>query len=151
MLHQNSDFGELSPSGLSSERAKDSASRSFCRICPSPPSFSSRWALASFSSLSIIVTMGCFGSKEKKPAAKKPDTAPATTTPTTAKPDEKKTPQAPKKKELGGDSFENIDEHYILGEELGTNADLSLSAENLSFYLISSFPPNLSSPIFVFI
>jgi calcium/calmodulin-dependent protein kinase I len=66
--------------------------------------------------------MGCFASKEKKPAKKAADTktAPAQASNNSAKPEEKKAAQPTKKKELNSDSNENIDEHYILGEELGT-------------------------------
>jgi hypothetical protein len=65
--------------------------------------------------------MGCFGSKEKKP--KGGDTKKAQE-PAATKTEDKKPAGAAaggvKKKELGDEHHENIDDHYILGEELGT-------------------------------
>jgi len=68
--------------------------------------------------------MGCFGSKEKKPAGKKGDSKANEPAKTAPKAETKPATQAaaPKKKELAGEGARdaNIDDHYILGEELGT-------------------------------
>jgi len=70
----------------------------------------------------FIDTMGCFGSKGKKAAAdtKRVDNAPAANG-AAGKTDAASAKKPEKKKELATTGEEtNIDDHYILGEELGT-------------------------------